>query len=210
VPVALTAFSRLDLVRSPTRAEAGAAVDSVRRWHTRARAERGNGWAYGSDELYLLAGLPFPPAETYDGFAQAENGVGAVRYLETLIADGVAGLPDMSGQRVLVCTGTAMKDLLPLVFPALARATGAAFELAVLENTYFGPTVTTAGLLPGAAFRAALAGRGGYDLALLPAEAVNEDGIFIDDLPFTVLEAAAPMPVRLSYHFTDALADALV
>lgn len=210
VPVALTAHSRRDVVRSPAEAEARAAVETVRRWQARARAERGFGWVYGSDELYMVAQEPFPGPAEYDGFAQVENGVGAVRYLESLIEAGLNDLPDLTGQRVLVCTGAAMKDLLPLVFPALARATGAAFELVALENTYFGPTVTTAGLLPGEAFRGALAGRHDVDLALLPAEAVNEDGIFMDDLPYAELEAAVPMPIRLSYHFTDALTVALV
>ncbi len=210
VPVALTAFSRHELVRSPAEAEARAAVATVHHWQVRSRVERDYGWVYGSDELYLIAGQPFPSAESYDGFAQAENGVGAVRYLESLIEAGLAEVPDMSGQRVLVCTGTAMRDLLPLVFPALERATGATFELASLTNSYFGPSVTTAGLVPGTDFKAVLMGRDGYDLALLPAESVNEDGIFVDYLPYAELEAVAPMPLRLSYHFTDALAVALV
>ena len=64
--------------------------------------------------------------------------------------------------------------------------------------------------MPGADFKAALADRAGYDLALLPAESVNEDAIFVDDMPYAELEAATPMPIRLSYHFTDALAVALV
>jgi len=34
---------------------------------------------------------------------------------------------------------------------------------------------------------------------------VNDDGVFVDDLSFAALEASAPMPLRLSYHFTDAL-----
>ena len=168
-------------------------------------------YRYG-DEVATVQALVNGTSLEAQAFAQAENGVGAVRYLETLIAAGLAELPDMSGQRVLVCTGTAMRGLLPLVFPALERATGAAFELVSLTNSYFGPSVTTAGLLPGADFKAALVGGGrdGYDLALLPAESVNEDGIFVDDLPYVELEALAPMPIRLSYHFTDALAVALV
>ena len=210
VPVALTSFSRHELVRSPGEAEARAAVATVHRWQERARSERDFGWVYGSDELYMVARQPFPPADAYDGFAQSENGVGAVRYLESLIEAGLDTLPDMAGQRVLVCTGAAMKDLLPLVFPALARATSAAFELVWIENSYFGPSVTSAGLLPGADFKAALADRAGYDLVLLPAESVNEDSIFVDDMPYAELEAATPMPIRLSYHFTDALAVALV
>ena len=205
VPVALTSYSKLDLVRSPTSAEARAAADVVHRWGARARAERGEGWVYGSDELYLLAGEPLPPAAQYDGFPQVENGVGSVRYLEGLIAAGRASLPDLGGRRVLVMTGTAMGRLMPAILPALEAATAATFELVVLENSWFGASVTTAGLLPGADFRRALLGRGDCDLALLPAESVNENGVFVDDTPLATLAAEAPMPVRLSYHFTDAL-----
>ncbi len=205
VPVALTAHSRLDLVRGLTAAEAAAAVDTVERWSARARGERGAGWVYGSDELYLEAGRALPPAEAYDGFPQAENGVGAVRQLQQRIAEGRAGLADLRGRRALVCTGTGMARLMPQVLETVAGATGGAFECAVLENGFFGPSVTTAGLLPGAAFAAALRGREGFDLALLPAEAVSDAGVFIDDLPFADLAAAAPMPLRLSYDFVDAL-----
>ena len=43
------------------------------------------------------------------------------------------------------------------------------------------------------------------DLALLPAEAVNDDLVFMDDLAAHDLAAQLPMPVRLSYDFVDAL-----
>jgi putative radical SAM enzyme (TIGR03279 family) len=208
VPVALTSFSKLELVRSPTPEEARAALASVTCWSQRSRVERGEGWVYGSDELYQLAGEPFPPAEAYDGFPQVENGVGAVRYLEGLIAAEAHVLSAMPGRRVLVCTGTAMGKLMPSILPAVERATSARFELAVLENSYFGSSVTTAGLLPGADFRRALADRRDCDLALLPAESVNEDGLFVDDTSLATVTAEAPMPVLLSYHFTDALKEA--
>ncbi len=214
VPVALTAHSKLDLVRPPTREEARRALRSVQKWAARARGERREGWVYGSDELYMLAGEPFPPPEAYDGFQQVENGVGAVRYLQKLIAadqkelGGGAGA--LAGRRILVLTGTAMGPLMPEVLESLQRATGARFDCAALENSFFGSSVTTAGLLAGADFQGALTApapeQGArYDLALLPAESVNDDGVFVDDLSFAALEASAPMPLRLSYHFTDAL-----
>ena len=208
VPVALTAHSKLDLVRPPTREEALRALRTVRKWAARCRGERREGWVYGSDELYMLAGEPFPAAEEYDGFQQVENGVGAVRYLQKLIAADrrELGAGTLAGQRILVLTGTAMGPLMPEVLVSLQEATGARFECVSLENGFFGASVTTAGLLAGADFQRALAARQeGYDLALLPAESVNDDGVFVDDLSFAALEAAARMPLRLSYHFTDAL-----
>ncbi len=209
VPVGLTEYSKHALVREPTRIECRAALDIVRQRAAIARRERGIAWAHGADELYLHAGVELPPAEAYDGFQQVENGVGAVRYLERRILDEAGAIGGWAGRRIGVFTGTSMGRLMPHLLGPLERATGAHFALHALENPLFGPAVTTAGLLPGKAFAAALAAHPDLDLALLPAEAVNDEGLFLDDLAFAELAEAAPAPVRLSYYFTDALQDPL-
>src|SRR2546423_9304714 len=86
VPVALTEYSKRDLVRELTRAECRAALATVDRFATRVLAERGFPWCYGADDLYLQAGEPLPPAEGYGDFEQRENGVGAGGHLPTQIA----------------------------------------------------------------------------------------------------------------------------
>jgi NifB/MoaA-like Fe-S oxidoreductase len=96
---------------------------------------------------------------------------------------------------------------MPQVVVDLERATGATFEVLTLENPLYGSAVTSAGLLPGAAFLAALRGRSDVDLALLPAEAVNDDLRFLDDLEAEALATRLPMPIRFSYDFADALAE---
>src|SRR5258708_39411813 len=83
-----------------------------------------------------------------------------------------------------------------------------------LENMYLlitlsGKTETTAGLLPGKAVLQALRDRRDLDLALLPAESVNDNLLFMDDVEAHDLAAQLPMPVRLSYDFADALEDEL-
>ncbi|HEY6317462.1 MAG TPA: DUF512 domain-containing protein, partial [Acidimicrobiia bacterium] len=47
-----------------------------------------------ADEYYLLAGVPFPDADAYDGFAQHENGIGMAR---TFLADAEAALTGRPG-----------------------------------------------------------------------------------------------------------------
>jgi len=207
VPVALTEFSKHHLVRQPTGEECRRALTSVGDFAARARGERGFPWCYGADDLYLQAGEPLPPAEWYGEFEQRENGVGAVRYLQTRITAARDRFEDLAGKRVGVVTGTAMGPLMPQVLAGLAAATGARFEVLALENTLFGPSVTSAGLLPATAIRAALAPRGDLDLALVPAEAVNDDLLFMDAVAAHDLAAGLPMPVRLSYDFADALAE---
>lgn len=204
VPVGLTEFSKHHLVREPTREECRAAIELVERQAAMARRERGIHWAFGADELYLKAGVELPPAEIYDGFDQVENGVGAVRWLQQRIAGDASELRGWNGRRVGVVTGTAMAALMPMVLEPLARISGAEFELIPVVNTLFGASVTTAGLLPGGALQEALLGRA-LDLALLPGESVNDDGLFIDNLSLQQLRAAVPMEVRLSKDFADAL-----
>jgi putative radical SAM enzyme (TIGR03279 family) len=206
VPVGLTEFSKHHLVREPTREECRAAIDIVHEFAGRARRERGVSWAFGADELYLRAGVELPAPATYDGFQQVENGVGSVRFLQERIREEAAGLGQWSGRRIGVVTGTSMAALMPQVIPPLAEATGGDFEIIPVANSLFGPSVTCAGLLPGAAFRLALAGRRDLDLALLPRESLNDDGLFMDDLTLADLQATVPMPLHPSYDFVDVLA----
>jgi putative radical SAM enzyme (TIGR03279 family) len=207
VPVALTEFSKHTLVRQPTREECRAALGTVDAFARRALAERGAAWCYGADDLYLQADVALPPAEWYGDFEQRENGVGAVRYLQSRIdaAREALGAGEWRGKRIGVVTGTAMGPLLPQVVSEISVLTGAAFEILPLENTLFGASVTTAGLLPGGAVLEALRHRTDLDLALLPAESVNDDLLFMDDIEAHDLQAQLPMPVRLSYDFADAL-----
>jgi len=205
VPVGLTDFSKRHLVREPTRDECRAALEVVQRFGERAATARGHRWAHGSDDLYLVADVPLPPASWYGEFDQVENGVGSVRFLQQRLAAYGRELPRLDGRAVAVLTGTGMGRLMPQVTRDLAERTGASLEVIVLENPLFGPSVTTAGLLPGRAFLDALRDRADLTLALLPAEAVNDDGLFMDDLPFPDLRAAVPCTVRLSHDFGDAL-----
>jgi putative radical SAM enzyme (TIGR03279 family) len=205
VPVGLTEFSKHHLVREPTAAECRGAIGLVDARAAIALRERGVHWALGADELYLRAGVELPPAEIYDDFDQVENGVGSVRWLQRQIARGASELPAWSSRRIGVVTGTAMAPLMPLVLEPLARATGADYELLPVVNTLFGASVTTAGLLPGTAVQQALAARRDLDLALLPGEIVNDDGIFMDGMRLDLLAATLPMELRLSKDFVDAL-----
>ena len=207
VPVGLTQFSHLYTGRRMDRDTARELLAHVERWGKRARRERDATWVLGSDELYLLAERPLPEAAHYGDFAQIENGIGSVTYLRERVREGVASLPRLDGRRIGVVTGTSMAPLMPPLLSRLAEATGASFELIVAENSLFGPTTTVAGLLPGADIRRALESRVDLDLALIPAESINESGLFLDDARFTEMRDAVGIPVFPSYDFIDVLSD---
>jgi NifB/MoaA-like Fe-S oxidoreductase len=206
VPVGLTQFSHLYTGKPMDARRAGELLDVAERWAERARVRRGETWVFGSDELYLLAGRPLPNAEHYGDFAQIENGVGAVTSLRDRVRAGLASLPRLDGRRIGVVTGVSMAPLMPDLLRQLTEASGARFELIPVENSLFGPTTTTAGLLVGADMRCALGARHDLDLALIPAEAINEDGVFLDEDSFIAVREALPTPVYPSYDFIDVLA----
>lgn len=205
VPVGVTQFSHLYSGKPMDAGNASRLLAVVERWEARALVEKGDRWVYGSDELYLLAGRELPDAEHYGDFAQIENGVGAVTSLRERVADGLERLPRLDGRRIGIVTGTSMAPLMPPLLAQLTAATGAEFVLLPVENSLFGPTTTTAGLLVSDDIRTALAGRTDLDLALIPAECINEDGVFLDDQSFVALREEFAFPVYPSYDFIDVL-----
>jgi putative radical SAM enzyme (TIGR03279 family) len=205
VPVGLTQFSHLYTGKGMDRDTARTILDQVERWGERGMRERGETWVFGSDELYMLAQMELPGAEHYGEFAQIENGVGAVTSLRTRLADGLNRVARRDGQRIGVVTGLAMAPLMPPLLASLADVCGAEFELIVAENSLFGPTITTAGLLVGKDILGALSDRHDLDIALIPAETINDDGIFLDDYTLTSVRESLPMPIFPSYDFIDVL-----
>ena len=206
VPVGLTQFSHLYTGTPMDATRASGLLEVTARWSERARRERGETWVFGSDELYLLAGQSLPVAAHYGDFAQIENGVGAVTALRDRVQAGLTSLPRLPGRRIGVVTGVSMAPLMPELLGQLTAHTGARFELIRVENSLFGPTTTTAGLLVGADMRRALADRYDLDLALIPAESINDNGVFLDEQSFIDVREALPMPVYPSYDFIDVLA----
>lgn len=206
VPVGLTQFSHLYTGKSMDAETAETLLRAIDRWAERARHERGETWVYGSDELYLLARRPLPDAAYYGDFSQIENGVGAVAALRMRVRDGMASLPRLDGRRIGVVTGVSMREIMPELLDELTEATGAQFTLIVTENSLFGPTTTTAGLLVGADILRALSGRDDLDLALIPAESINDNGLFLDEASFIGVREQLTMPVYPSYDFVDVLA----
>jgi putative radical SAM enzyme (TIGR03279 family) len=209
VPVGLTHYNLERPVRLLAAAEARAAIRQVEAARVRALDARGTGWAYAADEMFLLAGEPVPSADYYDDWPLTENGVGAVRSFLDDAAELIAAPPRLPGRRIGVVTGARMGEVLASVLPALAKATGASFELLTVENRLFGPTVTTAGLLAGAdildAIREAEA-RAPLDAVLLPAESLNDDLLFIDSLPYDAVDTAVRATVIPGHTLTAALA----
>lgn len=82
VPLGISDHSNEETMRAHTAAEASAVVEEVEAWQQTFLEVLGHRLVYAADEYYLLASLPFPEAETYEGFAMHEDGIGMARTFE--------------------------------------------------------------------------------------------------------------------------------
>jgi putative radical SAM enzyme (TIGR03279 family) len=211
VPVGLTRYNLNRPVRLLTTAEAARALDRIDEARTRALSERDGGWIYAADEMFYIAGRDLPSATYYDDWPLTENGVGAVRRLlddfDADIDDAHEDGPDeprgRAGERVAFVTGTRMAPVLEPLITRLNTRTRAAAAVVAVDNHYFGETVTTAGLLAGADIIRALA-TVDCEAVVLPAESLNDDERFIDDLPLSELvRRLAPRRVVAAHDLID-------
>ncbi len=212
VPVGLTRHrAGLPALRSVTPEEARATVAAVHGWQAAHLRRTGRRIVFAADELYLLGGVPIPPAAAYEEFAVVEDGIGLVRRFEEAFAPALRrrrGRPPRA-PAVTVVTGELFA---PVLRRLLAEAGLAAPRVDVLavRNDFFGPAITVAGLLTGQDVGAALAGRAVGDLVLVPGVALHEGhGVFLDDVAPRELAASLAVPVEPAEATAEGLLDAL-
>jgi putative radical SAM enzyme (TIGR03279 family) len=211
VPVGLTRFNVNRPVRPLLPREAREAVAQVEVLRERGLKERGYGWVYAADEMFLLAGMPLPGPAYYDDASLLENGVGAVRHFLDHLDGELPHLPHLGpDRRVHILTGKSMAPLLEPRAGDLGRALGgASVSVTGVINEFYGPLVTVAGLLAGEDLLRAAQALGPHregDLLLLPGETLNQDDLFIDSLPLDRFRAElGPLHVIPAFEIPEGL-----
>src|SRR5262245_8121909 len=150
VPVGLTRHrERLPSLRTLTDDEARALVDTVAGWQARFLGTLESRFVFLGDEVYLQAGRPLPPAEAYEGFAIAEDGIGLVRRFEDGLAAAIARrrASRRGGRSVTIVSGQMYGPRLARLLAGTPLAAQA--RVAAVPNVLFGGSVAVAGLLAG-------------------------------------------------------------
>lgn len=211
VPVGLTKFNVNRPVRPLLPSEAHAALAQVETVRQRGLRERGYGWVYGADEMFLLAGEPLPDPTYYDDASLLENGVGAVRHFLDHLEEEMEDLPNLGpNRRIHLLTGQSMGPLLETQAGPLSRALGGAeVTVTAVTNEFYGPLVTVAGLLAGEDLLRAARALGPHqdgDILLIPGETLNQDDLFIDSLSLEQFKAElSPLTVIPAFEIPQGL-----
>lgn len=198
VPFGMTKFrEHLCPIPAFTETTARAAIEqieAVQRWSLEANGSR---IVYASDELYLLANLPLPDDEAYEGYPQYENGVGMLRYLMNEFYDALEDAEYDGAPRFLtIATGKAAAPFLDQMMRALeAKLPQVHCQVIPIENDFYGHTVTVAGLLTYQDLCNQLRGRELGCAVLLSEACLRYDDVFLDDKSRADLQAVLGVPV---------------
>jgi len=194
VPVGVTKHrAGLPRLRRVTVDESRALLDWAERERDRLKKRTGgNCVLHLADEFYLATNRTLPPTDEYGDFPQLSNGVGACRsFLIQLERDIERAKRRAKNPRcVTVATGVlGARFLRRYAAPLIAeRMPSLSLRIIVVRNRLFGPAVTVSGLLSGRdIMRAARRGRAAGCL-VIPPNAVNHEGRFIDDMKVRDIE----------------------
>lgn len=182
VPAGITACRNgLFPLKAFTKKEARNVVDFVTRFGDRFKRMQGTRLAFASDEFYIKASLPMPSLAFYEDLPQLENGVGMVA--DFLHAAARTRLPaGVEKTKAALLTGVSFSPLLRTLLTSLRQVEGLTVNFVTARNSFFGNSVTVAGLLTGSDIRSAFEGTGRRDMVFIPADAVSEGGLFLDGM----------------------------
>ncbi len=211
VPVGLTGYrERLPELRTPNADETLQVIETIHAYQKTFLEKAGTRFVFAADELYLKAGIEFPPIGAYEDLAQIENGVGFIPQFreeaeEALLEARPLGLPEVS-----TFTGESAKGELRRFVDRLSSRVEATIHLHPVQNRFFGGQVSVTGLITGRDVVEQLRGKPLGQMLLVPDVVLKEgEDVFLDDLSLEELGKELSVAVRKIASTPWGLLDAL-
>lgn len=218
VPVGVTKFQRFEYPFFPVdRLEALDIIHQVEKIQQEFRETHGSNIVFAADELYLKAGRPIPPAEYYEDFGQLENGVGLVRmFLDDLecLMEELPPSVTAPKRKSVVITGISAAPVLDFAASSLEKKVpGLDIEVLAVENNFFGPLITVAGLLVGKDISDALEKYEAGDkiTAILPSVTLKAgEEVFLDDLTVEEIQESTGIEIKVVENSAKGLVEGIL
>lgn len=214
VPVGLTRYrAGLYPLESYTPATAASQLDILLEYGERFLRQNGQRLVYPSDEWFLLAGRPIPPADFYEGYPQLENGVGMWRLLEDEFSEALAEAEaPIAPREADIAVGVLAAPLFHILAARLEeRFPEVKLHVHEVENHFFGPGVTVTGLLTGGDIIGQLRGKLQSRRLLLPYMTLrNEGDLLLDGTSPANLHEALGVEIIVSEPGGEALLETIL
>lgn len=206
VPVGITRYrDGLAPVETFDRDACRRVIDRVYSWTEEFYQQHGDRLVYLSDEFFLRAELPVPPAEYYGSFPQIENGVGMVRTFMDSFEEELKWYEGLEETvHADIATGEAMYPILCGVIENAKKKTGEKLDVTVhrIKNNFFGGNVWITGLITATDIIDQLQGKLTSGRLLLCNDMLrSEQDMFLDDKTPADVEAA--LGVKTEFYPND-------
>ncbi|MBO5211561.1 MAG: DUF512 domain-containing protein [Clostridia bacterium] len=206
VPVGLTKFrdglAKLEPFNKQT---AGETIDIINRFGEKCLRKYGSRRVYASDEFYLLSQREMPKADYYGDFLQLDNGVGMWSLLEKETDDAINDCDyKLTNQRnVTLITGKAAYPLITQIVDKMCKKwDNLNCKVLKIENNFFGPLITVAGLVTATDIIDQLQGVDLGDELIIPDVMLrSEKDMFLDSI--TVSELSEKLGVKITATSVD-------
>lgn len=216
VPAGLTRYREgLYPLKPFTKQEARGVLEQIHRWQDACFRKWGTHFVHAGDEWYLLAGMPLPPQESYDGYVQLENGVGMLRLLldEFYQAlDAEQDMDELPAKKITAATGMLAAPFIRQLAEAfMQRHPQTQIEVVAVRNDFFGEQITVAGLLTGQDILKQLQKKQLGSCLLLPCSLLRSgEEVFLDDMTVSGLKKALQVEIVIVNSNGQDLYDAFV
>ena len=145
--------------------------------------EVGERFVYGADELFLRSRKPLPDSNYYDAFPQLENGIGMTRSFIDEWKLKIGSIDKVLDKtKIVLVTGELAAPILNEVANELNKIKKLEVRVKAINNTFFGGGINVSGLLTGKDILHSFSEFSTFDIALLPPNCVNGDGLTLDDM----------------------------
>ena len=203
--------SRRALSRALLHAERGGRCDP----HHQPLAEKcykelGTRFVYASDEFYCIAGRKMPKEESYEDFAQIENGVGLFAQLKAEFDDAMMeAVESPEKKHFTIACGVSVAPLLRMMIGAY-NWENLDLDIIPVRCGFFGGAVTVTGLITGSDLIRDLAGIQTDSLIITENMLRAEQDLFLDDMTLDEVQEKIGVPIHVVENNGAALADALL
>ncbi|MBQ8306644.1 MAG: DUF512 domain-containing protein [Blautia sp.] len=201
VPVGLSRFREgLYPLEAFTGEDAKKVLCCIHGWQDRMMKKHGIHFVHASDEWYILAGMPLPEEESYDGYLQLENGVGMLRLLQVETEEALRNRTG-DDRRIsgTIATGALaapfLKDHMERIRKKFPNVD---YRVKAIRNDFFGESITVSGLVTGQDLIRQLKGQELGERLLIPCNMLRDgEDVFLDDITVqqVIEETGVPLVV---------------
>lgn len=197
VPVGLTKDCNRQL-RHVTKVDAERMIDAVEPLQSEFLAEKGTRYVFLADEFYVIANRTVPDYESYEDFVQIENGVGMIALFNREVQEALSEVGSAEVGRISIATGEAAYETIRAAADKVTERFGGQIDVYAVKNSFFGDTVTVAGLVTGGDIFRTLCGKDLGNRLMLPRCMLKEFGdVFLDNMTVNELENKLGVKIRI-------------